>query len=112
MDHEDIKVKILQEIDKTERQISQYRQNMKPIPPDSAIGRISRMDAIINKNVMASSLIQAENRAKKLKRALSNLTSPDFGTCIQCGDPIPDGRILIMPETLVCVHCAQQTNFQ
>lgn len=107
MDHEDIKVKILQEIDKTERQISQYRKNMKPIAPDNAIGRISRMDAIINKSVMESSLIQAENRAKKLKQALSNLTSPDFGICINCGNTIPIGRILIMPETLVCVHCAQ-----
>ncbi|MDT8379966.1 MAG: TraR/DksA C4-type zinc finger protein [Desulfotignum sp.] len=107
MDHEDIKARILQEIDKTERQISHYRQNTKPIAPDNAIGRISRMDAIINKTVMESSLIQAENRVKKLKKALSNLTSPDFGICIQCGNSIPVGRILIMPETLVCVHCAQ-----
>ena len=107
MDHEEIKVRILQEIDKTTRQILQYRQNIKPIAPDNAIGRISRMDAIINKNVMEASLIQAENRAKKLRQALSNLTSPDFGICIKCGDTIPVGRILIMPETLFCVHCAQ-----
>lgn len=107
MDREDIKVRILHEIDKTERQISQYRQNTKPIAPDNAIGRISRMDAIINKSVMEASLIQAENRVKKLRRALSNITSPDFGICSQCGDTIPVGRILIMPETLLCVHCAQ-----
>ncbi len=107
MDLEDIKVKILQEIDKTERQISQYKQKIKPIAPDNAIGRISRMDAIINKSVMEASLTQAENRVKKLRQALSNLGSPDFGICIKCGETIPVGRILIMPETLVCVHCAQ-----
>lgn len=107
MDNEEIKVKILQEIDKTEKQVAQYREKIKPVAPDNAIGRISRMDAIINKSVGEASLTQAENRLKSLQRALSHLSSPDFGICIQCGDPIPAGRMLIMPETRLCVHCAQ-----
>ncbi len=40
MDQEAIKVKILQEIDKTEKQIAQCRERIKPIAPDNAIGRI------------------------------------------------------------------------
>ena len=107
MDHETIKAKTLQEIEKTEKQIAHYREKIKPIAPDNAIGRISRMDAIINKSVVETSLIQAETRLKSLKQALSNLSSPDFGICIRCGDPIPVGRILVMPETRVCVDCAQ-----
>ena len=107
MDHEIIKAKILQEIEKTEKQIAHYREKIKPIAPDNAIGRISRMDAIINKSVVETSLIQAETRLKSLKQALSNQSSPDFGICIRCGEPIPVGRILVMPETLVCVDCAR-----
>ncbi|MDZ7667847.1 MAG: TraR/DksA C4-type zinc finger protein [Desulfotignum sp.] len=107
MDQEAIKVKILQEIDKTEKQIVQYRERIKPIAPDNAIGRISRMDAIINKSVVEASMKQATDRLRSLKKALSNVHSPDFGICIHCGDPIPVGRILIMPETMLCVNCAQ-----
>ena len=42
----DIKEKILQEIEKTKKSIADYRELTKPISPENAIGRISRMDAI------------------------------------------------------------------
>ena len=107
MECDKIKEKILEEIAKTEKQITSYRQNTKPVAPDNAIGRISRMDSIVNKSVLESSLTQAENRLIKLRYALSMVDSPDFGTCVECGEDIPVGRILIMPETTHCVKCAE-----
>jgi DnaK suppressor protein len=107
MENNKIKEKILEEIAQTEKQITSYRENTKPVAPDTAIGRISRMDAIVNKSVLEASLSQAENRLVKLKYALSIVDSPDFGTCVACGEDIPVGRILIMPETMYCVKCAE-----
>ena len=51
MDLNEIKGKILTEIAKTAEKIDEYEEMAQPIAPDSAIGRISRMDAIINKTV-------------------------------------------------------------
>jgi DnaK suppressor protein len=107
MASDDIKKAILDEISQTEKSVKEYRDMVKPIAPDVAIGRISRMDAINNKSVMEASLRQAEQKLKNLKHVLSRFGSKEFGVCIKCKQPIPVGRILIRPESLHCVNCAR-----
>ena len=107
MEQKEIREKILLEIEKTERRIEEYRELTKPVAPDVAIGRVSRMDAINNKSVTEASLRQAEEKLANLKRVLSQLGSPEFGLCLQCRRPIPPGRIIIRPESLYCVNCAR-----
>ncbi|MBR9999691.1 MAG: hypothetical protein KFF73_12020 [Cyclobacteriaceae bacterium] len=107
MEKEDIKQKILDEISKTERLIEEYKDMTKPVAPDVAIGRISRMDAINNKSITEASLRQAEGKLRNLNRVLSMFGTEDFGRCIKCRTLIPIGRILFRPESLYCVNCAQ-----
>ena len=106
MKPDEIKENILNEISKTEELIAEYKEMTKPVAPDDAIGRISRMDAINNKSVTEASLRQAEEKLKNLKRVLSRVGTSDFGICIKCGRPIPEGGILYRPESLSCVDCA------
>jgi DnaK suppressor protein len=106
MKKEEIKQNILNEISKTEELIAEYKEMTKPVAPDDAIGRISRMDAINNKSVTEASLRQAEEKLKNLQRVLSRVGTRDFGICIKCAKPIPEGRILYRPESLTCVDCA------
>ena len=98
---------LLDEISKTEKLIEEYKDMTKPVAPDVAIGRISRMDAINNKSVTEASLRQTEEKLKNLHRVFSQLGSKDFGLCLKCRKPIPLGRILIRPESLYCVNCAK-----
>ena len=107
MNLEEIKTKILAEISKTEGLIAEYREMSKPVAPDDAIGRITRMDAINNKSVTEASLRQSEIKLKNLQRVLSLIGTRDFGICIKCGKPIPEARILYRPESLNCVNCAR-----
>jgi DnaK suppressor protein len=107
MEDREIKETILNEISKTERQILEYRELSKPVVPDVAIGRISRMDAINNKSVTEAALRQAEEKLSKLKIVLSRIGSPEFGSCVKCKKEIPPGRILFRPESLHCVNCAK-----
>jgi DnaK suppressor protein len=107
MKDNEIKQTILEEILKTEKSIKEYKDMVKPIAPDVAIGRISRMDAINNKSVMEASLRQAEDKLKNLNKVLSQIGSKEFGICMKCKQPIPVGRILIRPESLYCVNCAR-----
>jgi len=37
--------------------------------------------------------------------ALSRVGDPTFGTCIECGRPIPLERLLAIPEACKCVEC-------
>ena len=107
MDLEDIKAKILEKIEKTEQQIENYKELTKPIPPNDAIGRVSRMDAINNKSVNEASLHQAKIKLVNLNRVLEKFGSDNFGVCLKCKLPIPVGRILIRPESLLCANCAR-----
>jgi DnaK suppressor protein len=105
-EREQIRQKIEAEIRSTRDLVIRYRELSKPIPPENAIGRISRMDAINNRTVNESALKKAETKLRNLEVALSKIDDPDFGKCIKCKQPIPLGRILLMPHSIRCVYCA------
>ena len=106
-DKQDIKKRILEELKKTEELILDYKESTKPISPENAIGRVSRMDAINNKSVVEAALRKAEEKLNKLNLVLDKVNDADFGLCMRCGNPIPIGRILLMPQSRNCVRCAQ-----
>ena len=78
----------------------------KPISPENAIGRVSRMDAINNKSINEAALTQAQSKLDKLLFAFDKCDEPEFGTCKRCGQDIPIGRLMLIPEALFCVKCA------
>ena len=104
---QEIKKRIQEELKKTQLSIDDYKESTKPISPENAIGRISRMDAINNKSVVEAALRKASEKLSKLKLVLERVDDSDFGLCIRCGKPIPIGRILLMPQSRLCVSCAQ-----
>ena len=106
-DKQDIKKRILEELKKTEELILDYKESTKPISPENAIGRVSRMDAINNKSVVEAALRKAEEKLNKLNLVLDKVNDADFGLCMRCGNPIPIGRILLMPQSRNCVRCAK-----
>lgn len=107
MNEDELISKIEEEISVTERKIKDLRNLTKPISPSDAIGRVSRMDAINNKSVNENSLRQAEVKLSNLKRVLENVGTSNFGICVKCKNQIPIGRILIRPQSLLCVNCAR-----
>jgi DnaK suppressor protein len=42
----------------------------------------------------------------RLQRALEKIAEGTYGTCDRCGNPIPQGRLDIAPESVLCVSCA------
>lgn len=103
----EIKQKIESEIRKTKSLILEYTELTQPIEPENAIGRISRMDAINNKSVTEAALKKAKDKHESLLYALSKIDDPEFGLCANCKQPIPVGRILIMPHKRTCIKCSQ-----
>ena len=43
----------------------------------------------------------------KLEKIFSQLNSSDFGICINCKKSIPFGRLMIRPESQLCIDCAK-----
>ena len=105
MDKNKIKNIIEEKIEDLALEIDELRQIAKPIEPENAIGRISRMDAINNKSISDRMLRNSLQKLKNLKTGLKRLENIDFGICIQCRREININRLLIIPETLKCVKC-------
>jgi DnaK suppressor protein len=103
---EKVKIAILKKAQDLDERIAEYRELTKPIPPSEAIGRVSRMDAINNKSVNEAALRQVEKQRQGLDRALQRMDDDRFGLCTRCGEPIPMGRLMLMPGALTCVRCA------
>jgi DnaK suppressor protein len=107
IEREKLKQKIEGLIVKLEEEISKLEEATKPIGPENAIGRVSRMDAINNKSVTEASLRSSKRKLSSLRVAITKTDSPDFGICSRCKRPIAQGRLMFMPESTRCIHCAQ-----
>lgn len=101
-----LKEKITVELQDLESEIADLKELVRPIAPENAIGRISRMDAINNKSINEAALRKAEIRFRALKNALLLADQDDFGICVRCGEVIPMGRMLLRPQSRSCVNCA------
>ncbi len=99
--------KINEAIEQTKSSIFAYEDMTRAIAPENSIGRISRMDAIHNKSITESALREAKLKLKNLLVMKSNIDEKSFGLCAKCSSPIPIARLLYMPQSRYCVHCAR-----
>lgn len=91
----------------TKEDIVLLKDATKPISPENAIGRISRMDAINNKSVAEASLRASIEKLKRLENALKNIDTKDFGVCQKCSNDINYKRLAFMPESIRCIKCSR-----
>ncbi|MCF8364435.1 MAG: TraR/DksA C4-type zinc finger protein [Bacteroidales bacterium] len=98
--------KLKKEKVKLDRTIHELRELTQPIAPDDSIGRISRMDAINNRSVNEAALRKTVEKLKTINFAIDDIDKPYFGHCRKCGEPIPFGRLMVMPGSSTCVGCA------
>ena len=77
----------------------------RPVAPDSAIGRISRMDAIQIQQMAQANMRKAKQRLEQIEAALNRLKGDDFGECAEGGDDIGYPRLRARPEAPFCVLC-------
>ncbi|MCF8303040.1 MAG: TraR/DksA C4-type zinc finger protein [Bacteroidales bacterium] len=93
-------------IEKLNSHITELEELTQPIAPENAIGRVSRMDAINNRSVNEAALRQARNKLNGLNHVLQNMDTANFGKCVRCGNDIPMGRLLLVPESGKCIRCS------
>lgn len=105
-DKEKIRESIRGKIVKAKYGIAELEDLTRPIAPDNAIGRISRMDAINNKSVNEASLRETREKLIRLEHALVIIDKEGFGKCVRCGITIPFGRLVLMPESTKCASCS------
>lgn len=44
-------------------------------------------------------------RLRDIDGALARIKAGNYGRCMDCGEPIPHGRLAVLPTAQCCVHC-------
>ncbi len=102
-----LKAAIQEKIQSLRSDIEAFKELTRPVSPDNAIGRLTRMEAISAKSINEAALAKARHTLTRLERVLPNIEDPEFGLCRECENPIPFDRLMILPETDLCVPCAE-----
>jgi DnaK suppressor protein len=55
-----------------------------------------------------AALDNSKQTLSKIERALTMIDGPVFGLCCEGEEPIPFVRLMIMPESHLCVKCGLQ----
>lgn len=108
-ERQNLKDRILLLIKEGEKEISILEEHTRPVSPENSLGRISRMDAINNKSVSDAAMRHKRAKLSKLQVALTHIDRADFGTCNNCKKTIQAARLMYMPESTRCVHCASRS---
>lgn len=104
---------IKDDILQVQQSIEDLQDQIKPISPDSAIGRISRMDAIEQQSVNQVKLNTQQAHLIELTQTIQRMKNdPDFSYCKNCGESIVFERLKLRPEVTICMACLNQQEAQ
>ena len=103
-----IKIQIQTDLDLLEKQIKALEEKTKPIAPDCSLGRLTRLEAMGEQHVNHKILDEDKLRFTRLQNALLRIDKPMFGICIECEEEIAIERMMIRPESVRCVACANK----
>lgn len=91
------------------QQLSDNEAASQPVQLDQTVfGRVSRMDAIQQQHMAASTREQAQRRLLRLNKSIQLLDNGDYGYCQHCDEPINYQRLLAQPEAVLCLQCQEK----
>ncbi|MEN0060818.1 MAG: TraR/DksA C4-type zinc finger protein [Myxococcota bacterium] len=73
----------------------------------SAVGRLSRMDALQQQAMAQAQERRTTLRLEQLTHALCRLDNGVYGDCVRCGEPIAEARLIARPEAPFCLDCTR-----
>lgn len=74
----------------------------------SAVGRLSRMDALQGQAMAKESQQRRIIQRQRIESALGRIENGNFGVCVRCEEDIHFKRLEVDPATLLCIDCAKK----
>ena len=96
-----------QELIELEQQLVHAHERSAPVMLDQqAVGRVSRVDAIMQQEMAQASEALMQQHIVRIKRIF--LDTEDYGFCLECGKSIGLGRLTIHPVAEMCIQCQSE----
>ena len=102
-----MRTRLEEEFVQVQQDVETLQTATRPIAPDRALGRLTRMEGLNDKAVSEAALQSALQKLGQLQESLQRIDSPNWGLCVSCGNTIGAARLEYMPENNSCVKCAR-----
>lgn len=89
--------------------VESSKDSSKPVILDqTAVGRLSRMDAMQGQEMALESARRRQRQIAKIDGALRRIESGDYGYCVVCGEEIDKRRLALDPTHTRCMLCVEK----
>lgn len=78
-----------------------------PVSPDSAIGRLTRMDAMQSQQMALALRERQRVQLQRVQQALRFIAEGRYGLCAKCGEDVSERRLEVAPESVLFLGCAK-----
>lgn len=86
--------------------LASIRSGEAPVELDqSKMGRVSRVDAMQQREMQIANQRSAKVRIEQVQRALARVSESSYGECVRCEEWIDVRRLSARPETPFCFEC-------
>ena len=102
---EQFATQIKEAIERLNEQLAESDPVADPVSPDNSIGRLSRVDAMQQQEMRLAIARNRRTELAGLEAALKLIDAGEYGTCLGCGEDIPDKRLEAVPDARMCVPC-------
>jgi len=80
-------------------------EEAKPVDLETPIGRLSRIDAIAQREISQAGRRQQVHELAQVRAALNVVDDEEFGLCRICDEAIEFRRLAARPFVVICLRC-------
>ena len=102
---DEIREELRRSLARLERSVRTNGNGRTPDLDQSAVGRLSRIEALQNQGMTQNIKERERVQLEQVLKALERLDAGTFGYCTDCRNPIRFERLLVFPEALNCAAC-------
>ena len=101
----ELRTALVAECSRLEALLELFVDGSLPVKLDTAIGRLSRMDAIQQQEMTRASRSTLETKRRQVEASLAAFEKESYGTCRLCEGAIGYARLKARPEAPFCLRC-------
>ena len=94
--------------DEIDKSLELSRDGSRPVDLEEPIGRLSRMDAMLQQSMTRAGRSGLEARRRQIRESLRAMDRGEYGLCRRCEEPISFRRLKVRPEAPFCLSCQEE----
>jgi len=100
---------LTQQLEHLQQEVHALELQIKPVATQCSKTDPQRAELMQNQEILYKQYVLAKNRYNQLMKIQHHIDDQDYGLCEVCDEPIAIARLLLLPESKVCITCAEES---